>query len=95
MPNMSDDRLNVEQLLIMIRRTRLFKQLLCNYFLLTHLKLRNLRWIHVLISVEWCALSDEHPVNTSDLSNLSEVYTRGYYFVEYGLLDSRTVYHWM
>ena len=59
MPNMSDDRLNVEQLLITIGRTRLFKQLLCNCFLLTRLKLRNLGWIHVLISVEWCALSDK------------------------------------
>jgi hypothetical protein len=52
-------------------------------------------WIHVIISVESCALGDRHSVNTSDLFNLSEVYTRGYYFVEYGLPDmySRTVYH--
>ena len=51
----------------MIRRTRLFKQLLCNRFLLARFKLWNLRRIHALISIEWCALGDKHPANTSDL----------------------------
>jgi hypothetical protein len=47
-----------------------------------------------LYPVEWRALGDKHPVNTSDLSDLSEDY-RGYCLVEYGLPDSRAVYHWM
>ena len=78
---MSDDRLNVEQLLIMIWRT--CSALLQATFvqLLPCLKLRNLRRIHVFISSEWCALGDKHLVNTSDLSNLSEIYTRCCYYL--------------